>query len=61
MQRIPPLRPPPLPDPAALQDHVLVPGRGQQAAHRESGVSGADDDGVWSQSSVTPFQDAARP
>ena len=46
VQRVPARGAPALADPAAVEDDVLAPGQGEQAAHGQAGVAGADDDGV---------------
>jgi len=45
-QRIPGGRPPALADAAAFEQHVVVARVGEEAAGRESGLAGADDEGV---------------
>ena len=46
VQGVPALGAPALADPAAVEDDVVATGGGEQAAHGQAGVAGADDDGV---------------
>ena len=46
MKRVPTLRTPPLGDPPAVEHDVLAARLGEQPAHGETGVPGADHDGV---------------
>ena len=59
-QRVPPLAAPPLGDPAALEHDVLEPAVGQGAAHGETGLAGADDDGVDAAHDEPLFRKAKR-
>ena len=46
LQGVPACGAPALGDPAAVQDDVVASGPGEQVAHGQAGVPGADDDGV---------------